>query len=252
MDPLVTSGLISAGSSLLGGLLGGQKYPGGNRVLEFSRAKRMQKYGARWQAKNLMNLADESGIHRLAMLGAGGGSSGYTPGGSPYPDTSLGDGISGAGEALASMFAERELRRERAEERKLQAETELLRAQSRTEAAHARAVTRMGTTGEKYPSDMRRGDERISESGYVVGDDGALLRQVRTKDGRVVVVPVGYDWDELLTGGVMLGYDAVAGFMRARPTPDGERRAVANRARGKNAPEQKPYQRPAGSQVRRK
>lgn len=67
MDPIVTSSLISAGSNLLGGLLGGKKDNSAKIAAQnYAMQKEFAQNGIRWKVAD----AKAAGIHPLAALGA--------------------------------------------------------------------------------------------------------------------------------------------------------------------------------------
>lgn len=205
MDPW--SAVISGGAGILDGLLRGKQQATQNRMasnqfwvttrenrrqfdtgMTFARKnlaaqrqeaaedRRQQEYFARnstgWQFDQLMNAADESGIHRLAALGgatgtayspvggvgvggpaATGGAAGVLP--SAGDPAFIGDAVGMALEAARAEKAQKEAEealaldkaRTAAEIERTAAEAELMRSQSRTLVADARRAATGGSTG---------------------------------------------------------------------------------------------------------
>lgn len=135
MDPLVTSALISAGSSLLGGVVGG-----GEKRPRYRDALNAQMWATRNDFNTRMEMADKHKISKLVALGvpAVQGPSGYIPGGSDK-----GSMIAQAGQDLSrayhaySTIGERELAKKQAvlQTDNMSLQNDLLRQQIRAVAA---------------------------------------------------------------------------------------------------------------------
>ena len=206
----LVGGLIGAGGSIVSGLLGSSDnkkniraqydiHESNMRYLyhqlqtnnwnisrAFDQENRLfekAKWDRRQQSRNIpynemmskFRAADESGIHRLAALGAGaggyqsaggGGMSVPSAGGSPSgggpigSGSALGAGVAQAAAHLADGFAQLDEEREEHEKkkkvetaltRKANAEAKLTEAQSRTEIKRAEAAERSGPTRVKSP-----------------------------------------------------------------------------------------------------
>lgn len=157
IDPFFGS-VLSAGTSLLGGLLGQESSRKANeRAAEeaaHNRALQMKyaKLGVTWRAEDVMNAYQKTGIHPLALLGVSGPT--FSPvttsfmGGSP-----MGEGLARAGQDISRGLhatADRELRETalRFQEKAMQdaavrggLENELLRVRIASEAARLQQMT---------------------------------------------------------------------------------------------------------------
>lgn len=92
MDPVVTGSLISAGSSVLGGLFGSKSAKRQNRRNE-ALQREFAQHGIQWKVED----AKRAGIHPVAALGAQGAS--YSP--STVVDP-MGDALAQAGQSIGS------------------------------------------------------------------------------------------------------------------------------------------------------
>lgn len=97
MDPLVTAGLISAGSSLLGGLFGSKKAKQQNDD-NVKYQKQFAQHGLSWRVDD----ARRAGIHPVAALGAQGAS--YSPSAVVDP---MGDAMASAGQSIANSVRQK-------------------------------------------------------------------------------------------------------------------------------------------------
>ena len=210
MSVFATPQVISAGIGLLGGILGGRSSQRSqektnavtqannqweqnfalseqarlqrNRKQDIKLQKKFMKEGAGWQFDDLMQAADEAGIHRLAAIGGAQGG-GYQPVQtqavtgpslntvSPTNDQWLGDAI---GEAMRAYDNSKEnLRADaltNAQVQALEADAELSRAQSRTQIQNQRRQTNSQPSRERqFPTvlgldlgSMRPEDHRIA------------------------------------------------------------------------------------------
>ncbi|AXL14844.1 hypothetical protein [Microviridae sp.] len=160
-----------------------------------------------WAFDDLMESADQAGIHRLAALGGAQGS-GYTPAGqTPSPTISGGGGPSPSGTSSTGVFADesgaylgdaigkavQNMSKEAAEDRQLTkaqrlADIQLTEAQSRSLISQARN-TAIGGAARTQSKPL---DENIDQQNINV--------QFTDADGTTVTVPVGPDADEVLTG----------------------------------------------------
>jgi len=115
MDPLVTSSLISAGSSLLGGAIGGgsktpRYYPYykamlGPEVAKSNTGAVMNGMIDKIAFKARMEAAKDNGIHPLAMLGVNfPSSSPVAVGGGESSATRFGDALASAGQDIGRAF----------------------------------------------------------------------------------------------------------------------------------------------------
>lgn len=163
MDPTIIAAAIGAGGSLLSA---GMSRSTARRALKFQKRQYNEnlwrldqarddqftfaKESAGWQFKDIMEAADESGIHRLAAIG-GAQASGYTPAGGSNMSLNTEDGNSIAGDAIASGISSiadawaksQEKKTAEAMTRKAEAEAdkaELEVAQSRTRLQEQRRV----------------------------------------------------------------------------------------------------------------
>ncbi|AXL15496.1 DNA pilot protein [Microviridae sp.] len=99
LAPIVTSALISGGSSLIGGLLGRKKSKSAAQTLAEQRAHEEQRYT--W----LRDGAQKAGFNPLTVLGAAGHTAGMTSPSTESPlgwKASLGNALNQAGQVLAS------------------------------------------------------------------------------------------------------------------------------------------------------
>ena len=177
------------------------------RTEDYTRQKEFAQNAAGWQFKDLMKAADESGIHRLSALGAGGGG-GYSGAvaATPAPTLSeasnayVGDAV---GQGLQAYMAVKEMRN-REKQNQLdndhkQAQIDLMRSESRTNIALARRASQGG------PPKADFGNNTLSKD-----QPEDLMVSVKMPDGSVREIPVGPDLDEILAGGGLLMYDKAA------------------------------------------
>jgi hypothetical protein len=174
------------------------------RTEDYQRQKEFAQEGTGWQFDDLMEAADQAGIHRLAALGGAQGAA-YSPGASvgsagaatptgPGPSTgdAIGDALEGIMEAMQwkerKKAADASVERTEAETANIQAQTELYKAQSRTAINNARNGR----------------DPRGSE-----GNPEQLMQRIQMPDGSIREIPIGYDLDEVLTGLGIYYYDKV-------------------------------------------
>ena len=137
------------------------------RESDWKRQQYMAKHSAGWQFDDLMEAADEAGIHRLSAIG-GASAASYQPTGSSGPSTSpigtpgleapqpeqsmIGDAV---GDAISMIMRQEEFKHQKAMDKAdleiRQREADLLAAQSRTYIAKARQLageqTQPGATG---------------------------------------------------------------------------------------------------------
>ena len=229
LETAAAQGLAQGATSLLGGLMGGDNDWANRANVNLSLAnlyerqndramqKQFAKRGTGWQLRDMWKAADESGIHRLSVLGGAGGSQ-YTPGSpvggtfsSDAGDAFIGDAI---GEGLgAAINAQRyqDAREDRAKQNELiDAEIELIRSQSRTEIAKANRIGRQSVEVDGQRQALDPTDHTATLGDKVVdARPDANLRPIVMEDGSVVLVPVGPDIDEVIVGGVTYVYDKV-------------------------------------------
>lgn len=207
MDPIITSSLISAGSNLLGGLLGGKKKRGPSWEDQLT----MHRQGIFTDMKAKMDAARENNIHPIVALGgnftgpqaqAQFGESGGTDWGSVLD--SAGQGVSRAVAAAASR-EEREIAKASA---KLSLENqELQNARLRSEIALMHQAGQPPSYSWSAPEtkDARYPQQSHMPMGY--GDTAPLLRFGRDPAGNMIRV---YNDDlgdnEMLQAASALGY----------------------------------------------
>jgi len=174
------------------------------RTEDYERQKEFAQNSAGWQFKDLMKAADESGIHRLSALGAGGGG-GYSGAVSstPAPTLSeasnayLGDSV---GKGLQAYMAVKEMRNRETQQtldnEHKQAQIDLMRSESRTNIALARRASQGG------PPKADFGNNNLGKD-----QPEELMVKAQMPDGPVREIPVGPDLDEILAGGGLLVYD---------------------------------------------
>ena len=194
---------------------------------DYARQKEFARNSTGWAFDDLMESADQAGIHRLAALGGAQGS-GYTSGATigqpatPGPaglGPSTGDAIGDALGAISDgiLRKDQKKRQDAAEKReeeltdaqvdKLEAEAELTRAQSRTTIAQARNGT--------------------SNMGKAGAEPEQLMQKIMMPDGTIREIPIGYDIDEMISGLGIFVYDKV----RDMWVPE-KSKAKPNRQRG--------------------
>ena len=231
MTPL-TSALIGGGTKLLGGLMGGDNdwanranvnlsmanlYNQQNQYAQNRKDQRtFAKKSTGWKLRDMFEAADQSGIHRLAVLGGASGNA-YQPvqsqnvGGSFSSDDGdafIGDAI---GEGMEMAFRQQQyndMREDRDLDNQLkQAEIDLVKSQSRTEIAKARRIgTSPETDGIRQALDPT--DHTATHNNRVVdARPDANLRPIVMEDGTVQLVPVGPDIDEVIVGGVLYAWN---------------------------------------------
>lgn len=191
-----------------------------DRDLQYQRnyddQKEFAQNSAGWQMQDIFNQADASGIHRLAALGSSG--SQYTPAGGSAPPGSIPNDAGGGdlfmgdavGEALSKIGDAVDRRKEQEEAAKnnaaqrdlLEAETELIRNQSRSIIRQARAAELGGPTSGGVPSAPQSVTENIPPE--------PVVQRFQLPDGSIRNVTVGPDLDEVVSGGVIYVYDKLA------------------------------------------
>lgn len=215
--------------------------------------RQFAKKSAGWQFKDLMDAADESGIHRLSALGAAGGAS-YSPVGlamggasdgggagapsAPYystPDAAIGGSIVGDGmNAVADFFSEQQA----AEEERIGVAKE----DARRDALLASEVERNSAEAEMYRSRARtelfnaQTNRGALAAAANFGDPDStrpVTMPKRTLSGENVGLPAGNDIDETLMGIVqeVLGVSQAAGKFMNRRTKALGRNAGADKGR---------------------
>lgn len=146
MDPLTTSALISGGSSILGSVIGG--FGGSKNPVKHQQAAR------RYAVRNAGQLSEESGFHPLTVLQA---TTGSMAGGASYGGgraQAVGNALSGAGEAAAGYFRQKDQKALRDAELQLK---KALAAQAMAERAESMSRTANNyATGVKLHSDISR------------------------------------------------------------------------------------------------
>lgn len=113
--PIIGAGISTAGS-LLGGLLGGGGSPEGGGA---KKAKHHQLDYDRRRIKAIVDGAKDAGIHPLAALGVSGGGGFASPvgNGGNWLGDAIGSGVGALGDAFASAYESDQDRIERAQER---------------------------------------------------------------------------------------------------------------------------------------
>jgi hypothetical protein len=207
-NPVVQSGLISAGSKLFGRLFGG------NKDADLERARQdgfyQQNRADQWAlVKNRLQYtvadAQKAGIHPLYALGAASGGGGFaaTIPGQTATGSFEGDGIASAGQAVANTISaaarEREAKAEAAEVRKdralnrrrVEAEIERLQTETRITEEQA-ALSKLALLKEKTRHDKGAFSESLGQTHYKAGEFGqGSARKPVTAPPNVVDITMG-------------------------------------------------------------
>jgi predicted flap endonuclease-1-like 5' DNA nuclease len=262
--------LIAGGASLIGGFLNRKSAKDANALtssqfgqqMDFTREQwadqmamfkqsrgdqyNFAKQSAGWQFDDLMESADQAGIHRLAAIGGAGatqyGGAAPTPGGLPVAPAMgeegygfIGDSV---GDALSAYLQTQEFKHkqdmDQADLAIRRSEAELLQAQSRTEIQRAR---NMATSGAQTTDQGQEPEQ--------------LMVRIEMPDGSIRSVPVGPELDEILAGAGIWAYDKVADMYRIGKTQDQRRQRRSQQGSSGRMLERPKTSRPSGSSVRR-
>lgn len=104
MDPITGSALIGAGSSLLGGLMGGDKF----KPWHLREQLRTNMREIELRPTHMRKGAEEAGFNPLAILGGGGLTGGSASGVTGYQGNTMGSAIADAGMMLADSLLKRQ------------------------------------------------------------------------------------------------------------------------------------------------
>lgn len=220
--------LLSAGASLLGGMFQRKAQAKANARAEANMREAWRRDDSFIQRR--VADAKKAGLHPLAALGAQGSSSYVTP----IPE-SMGSSISDAGVAIG-QFADKASNRgfqaklNAATLRKINAETDLLTAQSRTAAAQAVSTMR-GAENLPHPGPRYRG-MRVAGQKSTHHQGWSDAERIEERYGNLV---------EALYGIGVLGADAYRSWQKWRSSD-------AIQTKGRNSPP--PLLRRPGPQVR--
>lgn len=124
---------------------------------DYQRQKEFAQEGTGWAFDDLMEAADQAGIHRLSALGAAGGAS-YSPAGGPTggqapigQGSDIGAGIEALGNALSRSEQQKMNKKQQEADLRIKNEqADLIEATSRTEQAKARNAALGGPGSENF------------------------------------------------------------------------------------------------------
>lgn len=154
MDPIVTASLVSAGSSLLGGLFGGSKSGAAKRAadLEYARQKEFAQNSIQWRAAD----AQAAGLHPLAALGINPAQ--YAPqaiGG--HDNSAMGNALADAGQSIGRAVGASMSKGDRAKKEILDSLT-LEKAKLQNDLLRAQTTNISRPTNPPFPSGSITGD----------------------------------------------------------------------------------------------
>lgn len=198
-----------------------------NREVDYARQKEFAMNSSGWAFDDLMEAADEAGIHRLAALGSA--SASQYSGGTTLPgipsggagaiadvrQDHLGDAVGEAVDRLLKKEDPAEKRADKVADAQvdlLEAEAELARSQSRTSIAAARNATTSGPAA-KGQQDFEAED---------------LVQKIRMPDGSIQDVVVGPGVDEIAAGGAIYVFNKVKKLWEPKREPKKSKRPGAS------------------------